>query len=111
MNTQSIPTAIALYVAASNNKDINSFIKAFTNDAVVHDEGKTYIRTDAILAWKEDLQNTFDLKYELHGLSELEDGKIKALIQCEGNFTGSPIVFTNYFVLKDSKIDELEIHG
>src|SRR3989442_835765 len=46
-----MPHAIAAYVEATNERDIDTFGDLFTKDAVVHDEKREHRGTAAIKSW------------------------------------------------------------
>ena len=106
---EQLPQAISTYLDASNDKDLEKFLSAFAEDAIVHDEGKVHQGIAAIREWKEALDRQFEIKYEYLDTSAETAGHVLVKIRCTGNFPGSPIVFKQDYTLKDGKIKEIKI--
>lgn len=85
-----LPATIAKYISTFNSKDIDGFVKTFTKEAVVKDDGKTHEGVKAIRQWQEELHNTFSLHNTVAGFSKNEENNYHVVIYCEGNFPGSP---------------------
>jgi ketosteroid isomerase-like protein len=108
MNAQ-LSECINNYFEASNTIDVVRFKDCFTADAVVFDEGSTYLGPVAIGSWFEETR----LKYEFSVTpitSTQEDDYVTVVAQVSGNFPGSPIQLRYAFELKGSKIQSLKIH-
>ena len=82
--------------------------ECFAEDAVVHDEGKTYVGRAAIARWRASTKRKYS-----HSLAPLELTQVanktvlKAMVY--GKFPGSPVVLDFAFVLENQKIACLEI--
>lgn len=108
MKNMHLPKAIAGLVAAQNNFDSSAYADAFSETAVVFDEGKTHTGKDAIKAWIEKANQAYQaiMKPLAYSASEQTlDAEIS------GNFPGSPLVLTYHFELKDGYIQSLKIVG
>ena len=82
-----LPKPIAAYfIAERGNSDAAS--QCFTENAVVKDEGHTYVGRAAIKQWKA------DAKYQYTSepfACEQKDGKFVVTSRLTGNFPGSPV--------------------
>lgn len=106
---EQLSPAISTYLDASNDKDLEKFLSAFTEDAIVHDEGKVHHGIAAIKEWKEVLERQFGIKYEYLDSSVEAAGHVLVKIRCTGNFPGSPLVFKQDYTLEGGKIKEIKI--
>ena len=104
-----LPKAIAVYIAAENSGEVESFSECFAPDATVRDERRTYNGLAAIKEWKGETKRKYN-----HTVSPLEvaerDGKTVLKARLTGNFPGSPVTLEFAFVLEGGKIKSLEIH-
>ncbi|MGV3460515.1 MAG: nuclear transport factor 2 family protein [Flavobacterium sp.] len=101
-----LPKVIADLVAAQNNFDSTAYVKCFSDEAVVQDEGKTHNGKKEIEAWITDSNERYratikPLSYEEH--------KKESILKTEtsGNFPGSPIVLNYHLVISDGLIQLL----
>ncbi|NHK27006.1 nuclear transport factor 2 family protein [Parvularcula flava] len=100
--------SIRQYFEATNKRDFNAAITAFTPDAIVRDEGNTYNGLPEIRAWMEGAAKQYSTTAEVLSSSEISDRPtVKARVT--GTFPGSPITLSFFFVLSDEKINTLEI--
>ena len=104
-----LPAPIQTYFDADHVVDGSaSPMAAFAADAVVKDEGKTYIGHSAIEAWwcaaKAQFQHSAAPKeFSQHG----DRASVRA--EVSGQFPGSPALLTFTFELKGDRIAALEI--
>lgn len=98
LNTKNIPPAIEQYLAASDAKDAERFVSVFTEDALYHDEGKTYRGREAIRDWKLDFDSKLSIVNKLLGVSG-EGDRFRMQVEASGNFPGSPQVFVYHITL------------
>jgi hypothetical protein len=102
-----LPKSIALYFAVDQG-DGDAIARCFTEDAVVKDEGHSYLGRDAIRRWKTDVSGKYKYTSEPFAIDD-RDGKIVVTSHLVGDFPGSPIDLRYFFVLKDDRIASLEI--
>lgn len=102
-----LPAPIAAYFDA-DRADGEAVARCFTDDAVVKDEGQTYIGRAAIAAWKTDASSKYSYTSEPIALEE-RDGKAVVTSHLVGDFPGSPVDLRFFFVLEGGKIASLEI--
>ncbi|MBN2992727.1 nuclear transport factor 2 family protein [Pseudomonas cedrina subsp. fulgida] len=105
--TLSLPVPIARYFAADATK-AGDFSACFTADAVVKDEGHTYVGLPAIQAWKAGADDKYSYTSEPFACDE-QDGKTVVTSHLVGNFPGSPLDLRYGFSLAGDRIAALEI--
>jgi len=101
-----LPNAIADLIQAQNNFDSVAYVNCFSETAVVFDEGKTHNGRKEIENWIEKANKEYQATMKPLEYSANEQA-LKAEIS--GTFSGSPIVLTYQFELKDSQIQSLKI--
>lgn len=101
-----LPIVISDLVKAQNNFDSTAYANCFKETAVVFDERKTYKGKKEIKNWIEKAQNVYEVT-----MKPLDYSEAKHTLDAEisGNFSGSPLVLTYKFELKDSQIQSLKI--
>jgi hypothetical protein len=103
-----LPQPVVKYLATVKAQDTEIFVRCFTDDAQVHDEGRDYRGLDAITAWKKETQTKY--KYEIEPLNASVNGNsVKLRARLTGDFPGSPADLDFTFVLANDKITSLEI--
>jgi len=108
MTKTALPEILDRYFDAQNRHDIDALVACFKPDAVVHDEGRDIIGTEAIRAWKIETSAKYSVTVEPVE-ARLEDGKTVVLATVSGNFKGSPANLTYRFGLNDAGIHSLAI--
>jgi len=103
-----LPKTIARYFEADRGKDALAVAGCFTKDAVVRDEGHTYVGLDAIGTWKADASTKYTYTVEPFALAT-EGERTVVTSHLAGDFPGSPTDLRYFFLLADDKIAELEI--
>ena len=105
-----LPEPLPRYFAAQNALDADAMTACFAPDAIVHDEGGTYIGTEAIRGWKRDTIAKYGISIEpLKAIHQ--DDQTVVVARVAGNFPGSPANLTYAFgVSPDSLIRTLDIH-
>ncbi|MEK4711936.1 nuclear transport factor 2 family protein [Sporosarcina sp. FSL K6-5500] len=101
-----LPQSIETYFQAANSHENSLLADCFTEDAVVHDEGKDYHGLAAIKKWNEASSKEYDFTLELISAVE-EGGQTIVTTQASGNFPGSPTAIKFHFTIKDQKITSL----
>jgi SnoaL-like domain len=102
-----LPKPIAIYFAAEK-ADPETFTRCFAEDAVVKDEGHTYIGVAAIKRWRTEAQAKYVYTSEPFASAQ-KAGKTIITSRLTGNFPGSPIDLRYFFTLDGDKITSLEI--
>jgi ketosteroid isomerase-like protein len=103
-----LPEAIAAYFAADKEQGAAAVARCFTEDAVVRDEGKTYVGRTAIRQWKAEASRTW--RYTADPVSIVRDGeRMVVTSHLVGDFPGSPVDLRYIFVLDSGQIAALEI--
>ena len=103
-----LPTPIAEYLAAVEEKNSNRVARCFAEDAVVHDEGGTYRGHDAIKTWSEETQGKYNYTMDALDASIIGD-TVRLRAKVTGSFPGSPVELDYLFMLANDKIASLKI--
>lgn len=103
-----MPAPIADYFRADGGKDAEAVVRCFAENAVVKDEGHTYVGREAIRAWKADSSKAYTYTVEPFSIAT-ESGRTIITSHLVGDFPGSPVDLRYFFGLADGKIAELEI--
>ena len=103
-----LPEVIDAYFKADKMADAQASSEFFTHDAVVVDEGNTYIGRAAIRQWMANASTKYT--YTVEPFSRSEEGE-RTIITSHlvGNFPGSPVDLRYCFVLKGNQIANLKI--
>lgn len=105
-----LPEPLPRYFVAQNGLDADGMTACFATDAIVHDEGGTYIGSDAIRGWKQDTIAKYGISIEPLRAAQRDDKTI-VVARVAGNFPGSPANLTYAFsVSEDGLIRTLDIH-
>ena len=102
-----LPEPIADYFDADRvNGD--AVVRCFTSNAVVKDEGHTYVGIEAVRKWKTEAWAKY--RYTAVPLASEKQGSTTVVTsRLSGNFTGSPVTLRYFFRLERGKISSLEI--
>jgi hypothetical protein len=103
-----LPPLLASMTAALNAHDSAAFIRCFTDDAVLRDEGKIHLGKAAIQAWFEDVTRKYQPSLEVTDLGS-HDGEPVLTGNVSGTFEGSPIQLRYYMAVDEGKIVALKI--
>jgi len=104
-----LPPVLDRYFAAQNAHDIDAMVACFATDAVVHDEGRDIIGTEAIRAWKIDTSAKYRIQAEPIESHQAGDRTV-VTARVSGDFPGSPANLTYRFALSvDGRIAALAI--
>lgn len=103
-----LPQLVVKFVETQNTYNSGAYIECFTENAIVHDEGKTHTGKAEIRQWIEEANEKYKsvmkpLRYEESG----SNGVLTA--EVSGTFPGSPIVLKFHLGLKDGIIDSLNV--
>lgn len=102
-----LPHPIATYFSADKG-DGEALSRCFTDDAVVKDEGRTYLGRAAIKQWKAESSKKYVYTSEPFACAQDND-KVIVASRVSGNFPGSPVELRYFFGIEGNKIASLEI--
>ena len=105
-----MPKVISAYLKASNDRDGEAFGTLFTEDAVVHDEGKEHRGVAAIQRWLASTAKKYAFTLKPINVSQKANETILA-VKMPGDFPGSPLSVSFCFVIHEGKIARLEIRS
>jgi ketosteroid isomerase-like protein len=103
-----LPPLLADYFAAANAHDVERMSAAFTEDAVVKDEGREHRGLAAIRAWMKETIEKYE--YAVDPIKSSRMGKTTVvLVSILGKFPGSPVTLQYELTVEGQKIARLEI--
>jgi SnoaL-like domain len=103
MTERNLPTAIQLYLESPVQHVGTRFSELFTDDAVVHDDGNTYVGLESIQRWNNDAASAFTFTREVVEVLIRGAGAV-VRVRIEGSFPGSPVELHHHFSLDGNKI-------
>ena len=106
-----LPRAIADYLTAHRNRDADTAVTCFTNDAAVIDDGKTYHGTADIRTWLDRSAGEYVYTIELIGAEKIDNEHYTAINHLEGDFPGGVVDLHFRFTLRDERIARLVIEA
>src|ERR1700680_3621871 len=103
-----LPRIIQEYLDASNAHDVKSILSCFSDDALVHDEGKEFRGKKLIEGW---IVKTIEkYKFRFTPLSaKNDDATVVVSVEVSGTFPGSPVSPDYRFTVESDKIASLAI--
>jgi ketosteroid isomerase-like protein len=105
-----VPEPVAAYLAAEDAKDSDALSRCFTEDGIVHDEGRDYRGRDSIRQWKQEVDTKY--RYVLQTVNaQTQRDKVTVRARVTGEFPGSPVELDHIFKLSGDKIASLEIRS
>jgi ketosteroid isomerase-like protein len=104
-----LPAPIRGFLAAHVARDADTAIRAFTPDAVVTDEGRTFRGTEEILGFLRHSGSEFSYTTELTGAQRLDDEHWVVVNHLEGDFPGGVVDLAYRFTMAADRIAELDI--
>jgi ketosteroid isomerase-like protein len=84
-----VPPVIRRYLTAGASADGATVADCFTDDAIVHDDGRTHHGRAQIIAWRDELAAAFDYTVEVIGAERTGPGHHLVRSRVEGT---SPVV-------------------
>jgi hypothetical protein len=104
-----LPAILDRYFEAQNAHDIEAMVACFAPDAVVRDEGRDIVGTDAVRAWKKETSAKYRITAKPIESRTEADGTI-VVVKVSGTFPGSPANLTYRFGFSaDGRIGTLEV--
>ncbi|RVU02896.1 nuclear transport factor 2 family protein [Mucilaginibacter limnophilus] len=105
-----LPVVISKLVATQNALDSEAYTECFTEQAVVHDEGKTHHGKGEIQQWIEHSNQEYRALMKPLNYEQTEnEGVLTA--EVAGTFPGSPAVLQFYLTLENDLICALKVTG
>ena len=108
MNT-TLPDVIDRYQRAHDQRDGDSALAAFADDATVVDEGVTYTGSERIRWWLGNAASQYTYTRSLTGVDDLGDGRYVVSNHLSGDFPGGEADLRYRFELRDGLIHHLVI--
>jgi hypothetical protein len=108
MSTE-LPDRIDTYLRAHDQRDTDSALTTFSDDATVVDEGNTYTGTDRIRWWLDNSSSEYTYTRTLTGIDSEGNGNYVVHNHLVGNFPGGEVDLRFQFKLADELIHRLEI--
>src|ERR1700740_1919310 len=95
-----VPEPVAAYLAAEEKKDADALSRCFTEDGIVHDEGRDYRGRKSIRQWKRGVDAKY--QYVLQTVNAQTPGdKVNVRVRLTGEFPGSPVELHYIFKLSN----------
>ena len=103
-----MPAPVQTYFDADQRGDGAALMTAFAPDALVKDEGHSYLGHAKIGAWWRDAKQQYAHQAAPFEM-KTEGGRISVRAMVRGNFPSSPATLAYHFLLAEDGIAELEI--
>jgi SnoaL-like domain len=103
-----LPAPIQLFFDAEKDPGDTALVRAFASDAIVKDEGRAHVGSDAIEAWWRAAKAQYQHTAEPREIIE-QRGLTVVRAKVTGQFPGSPALLTFAFQLSNGRIAALEI--
>jgi hypothetical protein len=107
-STMNLPSPIQAYYDADRRGDGEALIRSFAPDAVVEDEGQTYVGREAIAVWWRETKEKYQTLVEPLEMKN-DDDVTQVNAKVTGQFPGSPAKINFVFRLYGDQITTLEI--
>ncbi|WP_229074454.1 nuclear transport factor 2 family protein [Actinoplanes sp. DH11] len=104
-----LPAVITTYLPAHEARDIAAALAAFTADAVVTDEGRTYRGHDEIRAWLAATGSEYTYTTAFTGAARTAAAEFDVVQHLEGDFPGGSADLHYRFALAGDAISRLVI--
>ncbi|WP_341849506.1 nuclear transport factor 2 family protein [Streptomyces yokosukanensis] len=104
-----MPETITRYLKAHEAHDTATALTAFTSDATVTDDGRTYQGATAIGQWLNRSATEFTYTIELTDARRTDSTRYVATHHLEGNFPGGRVDLRYQFTLRNELIERLVI--
>ncbi|REE81050.1 SnoaL-like protein [Paenibacillus taihuensis] len=107
-----LPNSVKAYFNASNNEQLDSFLEAFKEDALVIDFNREFNGLETIRNWcKSDILGVH-VRFDITDAWE-QDGAYAVIASLDGEFDKTnlpdPLLLIHTFKLADGKIQELHV--
>ena len=109
-NAALAPTdVIRRYFDLDADRDIESIVALFSDDAIVVDEGETRHGTEEIRAWQVGPASKYTYTTTVAAIEPTDSNRYRALARLEGNFPGGIVDLKWDFTVSGGQISRLEI--
>ena len=105
-----LPNALKSFFEAEQSGDVDALTNAFSDNAIVKDEGATHRGLEQVRRWWLDAKQKYSHTAQPISVEDAGDATC-VLATVSGNFPNSPAQLHFRFVLEAGKISELEIGG
>jgi len=106
--TVKLPEPLGEYFEAANTDDAQRVAACFSEDAIVHDEGRDFVGRAAVCAWAEEARRKYRFQAEVLAM-DAEADRTVVTAHLTGDFPGSPVDLHYRFKVADGEIAALEI--
>ncbi|HET9368570.1 MAG TPA: nuclear transport factor 2 family protein [Candidatus Udaeobacter sp.] len=103
-----LPRVIKEYIDASNAHDAKAIASCFSDDALVHDEGKDFRGRKMIEDWAGQTIERYNFQFKPLRIKS-DAAKVAVSIEVSGTFPGSPVSPDYRFTIEGDKIVSLAI--
>ncbi|WP_148574625.1 nuclear transport factor 2 family protein [Nocardioides caldifontis] len=104
-----LPASVRGYLDARAASDVDAALRAFTPEATITDEGRTYRGPEELLKFLQHAGAQYQFTIELVGAQRVDDRRWVASHRLEGNFPGGVAELDFTFVLDGDLVAELVI--
>ena len=104
-----LPAVVHTYLTAHDAHDVDAALTAFTDDAVVVDEGRAHRGKEAIAAWMRQAASEYTYTSRLTGARGSDGADWVATHHLEGDFPGGVVDLDFHFTLQDGLVSALTI--
>lgn len=104
----SLPEAVTTFFQISNGADPSRVAECFAQDASVIDEERKHQGIKAIESWQRQVREASSFTVTLLNACSAGD-RLTVQTRVAGDFPGSPLELDHLFVLKNDRIQSLEI--
>jgi hypothetical protein len=104
-----VPGVVRRYFELDADRDIDSLVALFADDATVVDEGRTYRGTTEIRAWQIGPASQYTYTTDVLGAAALAPNRYVVTGRLTGNFPGGTADLKWDFTVIDSRIGHLVI--
>ena len=108
MSTQ-LPDVVSRYFERDADRDIDSIVSLFAEDATVIDEGEERHGTTEIRAWQTGAASKYTYRTDITGMEALDPDRYLVSGRLTGNFPGGTADLKWDFTIADQRITRLVI--
>lgn len=108
-STDALPAAVRDFLDAHAVRDVPAALHAFTPDAVVTDEGRTFRGSDGVRQFLAEAGAEFTYTTQVLGARRTGEGQWLVAVRIEGDFPGGTADLGYRFTLRDGLVGELHI--
>jgi hypothetical protein len=104
-----LPAAILAYLTAHRARDVETAVEAYTVDAVVIDESRTYRGREEIRTWLGRAGGEYTFTTEFVSATRIGGARYDVVQHLEGNFPGGVVDLHFRFTLDGTSISRLVV--